>query len=93
MNRSWFDDINDSKSTSSCLREESGSRKRNVRYTPSAKSQRLSTHLCKRKRSPKLVEQIRPAPVTAITRCAERNVCIVNQEEVDHFLNLICKLF
>ena len=93
MNQSWFDDINTIECTSTCFHELSGPKKRNVRYTPSAKSERFSTHLCKRKRSPKIVEAIRTAPISAITRSAERNVCVVSQEEVDNFLNLLCKFF
>lgn len=93
MNRSWFDDIATLGSNFPESHALHAMKKRNIRYTPSAKSQGVSTHLCKRKRSPKIQEKINNIPNAAVAHDPERSVCVVNQEEIDQFLSLIRKLY
>ena len=86
----WFDDISTIDCTHTGLVESILVKKRNVRYTPSEKSRALSksSRLNKRFHKKQKNENI---SISVVTRDPERNVCLINQEEIEKFLNLICK--
>lgn len=86
----WFDDINATVGSRSNLNESILVKKKNVRYTPSEKSHAVfnSSRISK---CPQKTQQKESLTVSVITRDPERSICLINQEEVDQFINLICK--
>ncbi len=89
MDNCWFEDIYTDKPVTSHPRDSSPRKKRNVRYTPSANTRSVTTHVLKRKRSPRVIENGNWAPLPRVCEQNARNACIVNPEEVEEFLNLI----
>nr|CDS29732.2 speedy protein A [Hymenolepis microstoma] len=83
----WFDDINATIDSCVNLDESILVKKKNVRYTPSEISHAVFTS-----RINKCSQEIQPKEnltVSTINRNPERSICIINQEEVDQFINLI----
>lgn len=92
MNNSWFDDIYNVETSVSYSEKENASKKRNIRYTPSANQSSAVPHILKRKRSPRVIENGNWAPIPRICQQNAKSACIVNPEEVDEFLNLLSEL-
>lgn len=84
----WFDGINPI--TQSCTNFEDSIlvKRKNVRYTPSERSHADIKSPRTRKQRSKSKENL---TISLVTRDPERSVCLINQEEVDQFINLICK--
>lgn len=90
MDRNWFEDINTIANNCRHLDESMYTNKRNVRYTPSEKSHSKSNPQYMLKRSYK-AHQKNKLSISVVTRDSDRSVCLINQDEVDRFVNLICE--